>query len=71
MIPPIFRKAFVTADPMKDKRGYFWQSSLSGAMATFSYMLYLYPLDVLRVRTASDIGYKKSREFYGSLSCLK
>jgi hypothetical protein len=58
MIPPVFRKAFVTADPMKDKRGYFWQSSMSGALATLACMIYVYPLDVLRVRTASDIGYR-------------
>ncbi len=71
MIPPLFRKTIVTADPSVDKSSYFWQSTIAGALATVAYMVYLYPLDVLRVRASSDIGYKNTREFSGSMSCLK
>jgi len=58
MMPPIFKKLIVNVDPLKDKKTYFWQSTLAGALATFTYMVYLYPFDVLRVRVGSDIGFR-------------
>lgn len=71
MIPPIFKKAIVTADKKKDRKRYFFEAWVSGLAATATYLIILYPLDVLRVRVATDIGYKRQREYRGSLDCLR
>jgi solute carrier family 25 (adenine nucleotide translocator) protein 4/5/6/31 len=70
-MPSIFRKFVVKADPIKEKKKYYIQSTLAGALATFTFMIYLYPLDVLRVRVGTDVGYRKEREFRGSIHCLR
>jgi solute carrier family 25 (adenine nucleotide translocator) protein 4/5/6/31 len=58
MIPPIFKKAIVKADIKKESKRYFFESWVAGLAATACYLVFLYPIDVLRVRVATDIGYK-------------
>ena len=70
MIPPIFKKLIVKADSKKERKRYFFESFLAGLAATSAYLVFLYPLDVLRVRLATDIGFKQSREFSGPTNCL-
>jgi len=70
-MPPLFKKFVVRADPVTDKKKYFMQTTLAGALATFTYMIYLYPFDVLRVRVGTDVGYRKEKEFRGSIHCLR
>ncbi|TNV76970.1 hypothetical protein FGO68_gene639 [Halteria grandinella] len=71
MIPPIFKKVIVTADIKKERKRYFFEAWLSGLAETATYLILLYPLDVLRVRVATDIGYKRQREYRGSLDCFR
>ena len=58
VMPGIYKKFLVKADPLKDKKKDFMEATLAVALATFTYMIYLYPLDVLRVRVGTDVGYK-------------
>ena len=58
MMPPIFRKAFVSADRKTQPSRYFWETTFAGALATGVYLIFLYPVDLLRTKVGADIGYK-------------
>lgn len=37
---------------------YFIESAIAGVLGTGTYLMLLYPFDVLRVRVGTDVGYK-------------
>ena len=56
MIPPIFKKAIVSADPESQRQRYFLEATLAGTLATTVYLLFLYPFDVVRLKLGADVG---------------
>jgi len=74
MIPPIiFKKAIVSADPEKDRKRYFLETTLAGTLATTVYLLFLYPFDLVRLKLGADVGLSSShpREFTGPAHALR
>eukprot|EP00921_Rhytidocystis_pertsovi_P015454 GHVQ01024574.1.p1 GENE.GHVQ01024574.1~~GHVQ01024574.1.p1 ORF type:complete len:341 (+),score=36.80 GHVQ01024574.1:77-1024(+) len=70
-----FKDTFKRMFPKYDQKKEFWKffstNIASGGLAGASSLVFVYPLDFVRTRLASDVGKGAEREFTGLVDCLK
>lgn len=66
-----FKRLFPKYDQKKEFGKFFATNVASGGLAGASSLVFVYPLDFVRTRLASDVGKASDREFMGLWDCLK